>query len=161
MTGFELLDSEQNSINDKSRQRTKDIAFNRAYLTKVLDLHEKERRPAMQESTSVTASLFYSVFMINIKATIHVSKLVIKAERKAPGSIVNISSQASLAGLLHHTVYCATKGAVDAFTRAAALEYGPYNIRVNAVNPTVIMTDKGRLGMVGFKNCKPMLEKFH
>nr|CAI5822816.1 unnamed protein product [Callosobruchus analis] len=80
-------------------------------------------------------------------------------DRKVPGSIVNISSQASIAGLLHHTVYCASKGAVDSFTRAAALEYGPKNIRVNAVNPTVIMTDMGRLGWSDPKVAKPMLEK--
>ncbi|CAH1154676.1 unnamed protein product [Phaedon cochleariae] len=102
-----------------------------------------------------------SVFGINIKALINVTKLVIKnlLDRNAPGSIVNLSSQASIAGLLHHTVYCASKGAVDAFTRAAALEYGPRNIRVNAVNPTVIMTDMGREGWSDPSVAKPMLEK--
>lgn len=79
--------------------------------------------------------------------------------RKVPGSIVNLSSQASLVGLLDHSVYCASKGAVDAFTRAVALEYGPYNIRVNAVNPTVIMTDMGRLGWSNPKVAEPMLRK--
>lgn len=79
--------------------------------------------------------------------------------RKTSGSIVNISSQASLAGLMHHTVYCASKGAVDAFTRAAALELGPNGIRVNAVNPTVIMTDMGRLGWSDPKVAGPMLDK--
>lgn len=63
---------------------------------------------------------------------------------KKSGSVVNISSQASLAGLLNHTVYSASKGGVDAFTRACALELGSYNIRVNSVNPTVIMTEMGR-----------------
>ncbi|VEN48903.1 unnamed protein product [Callosobruchus maculatus] len=79
--------------------------------------------------------------------------------RNAPGSIVNVSSQASMVGLNNHTVYCATKGAVDSFTRAAALEYGPKNIRVNAVNPTVIMTDMGRLGWSDPKVANPMLQK--
>nr|CAI5822814.1 unnamed protein product [Callosobruchus analis] len=102
-----------------------------------------------------------SVFGVNIKALINVTKIVVQnmLDRKVPGSIVNISSQASIAGLLHHTVYCASKGAVDSFTRAAALEYGPKNIRVNAVNPTVIMTDMGRLGWSDPKVAKPMLEK--
>lgn len=89
------------------------------------------------------------------------TKIVVKdlIARNAPGSIVNVSSQASLVGLNDHTVYCATKGAVDAFTRAAALEYGPRNIRVNSVNPTVIMTDMGKLGWSDPKVAGPMLEK--
>lgn len=89
------------------------------------------------------------------------SQLVVRdlLSRKAPGSIVNISSQASLVGLNNHSVYCASKGAVDAFTRAAALEYGPKNIRFNAVNPTVILTDMGKLGWSDPKVAGPMLEK--
>lgn len=104
---------------------------------------------------------FSSVFEINVKALINVTRLVAKGllARKVPGSIVNLSSQASLVGLLDHSVYCASKGAVDAFTRAVALEYGPYNIRVNAVNPTVIMTDMGRLGWSNPKVAEPMLRK--
>nr|CAH7744497.1 unnamed protein product [Callosobruchus chinensis] len=80
-------------------------------------------------------------------------------ERNVSGSIVNISSQASLAGLMEQTVYCASKGAVDASTRAAALEYGPRNIRVNSVNPTVIMTDMGRLWWSDAKRARPMMDK--
>lgn len=96
-----------------------------------------------------------------MKALINATKIVVKnlIARNVPGSIVNISSQASIAGLLNHTVYCATKGAVDAFTRATALEYGPKGIRVNAVNPTVIMTDMGKLGWSDPAIAKPMLEK--
>ena len=40
------------------------------------------------------------------------------------GSIVNVSSQASLAGLLDHTIYSATKGAMDASSRVMAVELG-------------------------------------
>ena len=56
------------------------------------------------------------------------------------GSIVNVSSQASLVGLAGHVSYASSKGAVDAMTRVSALELGPHGIRVNAVNPTVVMT---------------------
>ncbi|XP_056639242.1 L-xylulose reductase-like [Diorhabda sublineata] len=101
------------------------------------------------------------LFAINVKALINVTKIVVQnlVCRNVPGAIVNISSQASLAGLNNHTVYCATKGAVDAFTRAAALEYGPKKIRVNAVNPTVIMTDMGKLGWSDPAVAEPMLQK--
>ncbi|EFA08222.1 L-xylulose reductase isoform X5 [Tribolium castaneum] len=85
------------------------------------------------------------IFSLNLKGLINVTRLIAKNMiRKKSGAIVNISSQASLAGLLNHTVYSASKGGVDAFTRACALELGPHNIRVNSVNPTVIMTEMGR-----------------
>ena len=53
------------------------------------------------------------------------------------GSIVNVSSQASLVALPGHISYGASKAALDSITRVSALELGKYNIRVNAVNPTV------------------------
>ncbi|XP_060523399.1 L-xylulose reductase-like [Cylas formicarius] len=109
----------------------------------------------------VTEDDFDSVFSINSKALINVTQIVITnlLARNAPGAIVNLSSQASLVGLMNHTVYCSSKGAVDAFTRAVALEYGPRNIRANSVNPTVIMTEMGRLGWSDPKIKEPMLQK--
>ncbi|CAH0563371.1 unnamed protein product [Brassicogethes aeneus] len=111
--------------------------------------------------TEVQESDVDRLLNINVKALIHVTKLVVAnlLARKTPGAVVNVSSQASQAGLLNHTVYCASKGAVDAFTRACALEYGPSGIRVNAVNPTVIMTDMGRLGWSDPGVANPMLQK--
>ena len=60
-----------------------------------------------------------------------------------PGVIVNVSSQASLLGMVRHTSYGASKAAVDQITRTMAAELGPHNIRVNAVNPTVTLTPMG------------------
>lgn len=48
------------------------------------------------------------------------------------------------AALKDHVAYCASKGAVDSMTKVMALELGEYGIRVNTVNPTVIMTEMGR-----------------
>ena len=56
------------------------------------------------------------------------------------GSIVNVSSQASLVGLRGHISYGSSKAALDNITRVSALELGRYGIRVNSVNPTVVMT---------------------
>ena len=56
-------------------------------------------------------------------------------------------------------VYCGTKGAVDAISRVMALELGRYNIRVNCVNPTVIMTEMGKLGWSDPARAQPMLQK--
>ena len=57
------------------------------------------------------------------------------------GSIENVSSQASLVALSGHISYGSSKAALDNITRVSALELGRYNIRVNSVNPTVVMTE--------------------
>lgn len=87
-------------------------------------------------------AVFDKVIDINARGTLLVTKYasigMIRAGRG--GAIVNVSSQASLVGLAGHISYASSKGAVDAMTRVSALELGKYNIRVNAVNPTVVMT---------------------
>jgi NAD(P)-dependent dehydrogenase (short-subunit alcohol dehydrogenase family) len=56
------------------------------------------------------------------------------------GSIVNMSSQASVVGIKDHAVYCATKGGVNQLTRVLALEWGARGVNVNAVGPTFTYT---------------------
>jgi L-xylulose reductase len=63
---------------------------------------------------------------------------------KLPGSIVNVSSDASFLGVVDHAAYCASKAALDALTRVMAVELGRHGIRVNSVNPNITMTDMGR-----------------
>jgi L-xylulose reductase len=57
------------------------------------------------------------------------------------GAIVNVSSQASMVALRGHISYASSKAALDNITRVSALELGKYGIRVNSVNPTVVMTE--------------------
>ncbi|KAJ0177186.1 hypothetical protein K1T71_007195 [Dendrolimus kikuchii] len=93
-----------------------------------------------------TPDSFDEIMSVNVRAILNVSQVVAKkmVEKGIKGSIVNISSQASKAALKDHVAYCASKGAVDSMTRVMALELGPYGIRVNTINPTVIMTEMGR-----------------
>ncbi|XP_041939630.1 L-xylulose reductase isoform X2 [Alosa sapidissima] len=103
---------------------------------------------SLQPFLEVTPEQFDMSFNINVKAALHVAQIVARGlkARGSGGSIVNISSQASQCALRDHAVYCATKGALDMLTKTMALELGPYQIRVNSVNPTVVMTDMGRIG---------------
>src|SRR6186713_299106 len=78
---------------------------------------------------------------------------------RGSGAIVNMSSQASLVGIEHHAVYCATKGGVNQLTRVLALEWSPHGVTVNAVAPTFIETPgtKERLDQPEFR--KKVLER--
>ncbi|CAL8380654.1 unnamed protein product [Gadus morhua 'NCC'] len=103
---------------------------------------------SLQPFLEVTPEEFDRSFSVNVKAVLHVSQLVARGmkSRGRGGAIVNVSSQASKCALKDHTVYCATKGALDMLTKVMALELGAHQIRVNSVNPTVVMTEMGRLG---------------
>jgi NAD(P)-dependent dehydrogenase (short-subunit alcohol dehydrogenase family) len=67
------------------------------------------------------------------------------------GSIVNIASQAGVVALDQHVAYAASKGGIIAMTKVLALEWGRYGIRVNAVSPTVVLTELGHKAWDGPK----------
>jgi L-xylulose reductase len=87
-------------------------------------------------------AVFDKVIAINTRGALLVTKYTSRSMIRLGrgGSIVNVSSQASLVALPGHISYGASKAALDGVTRVSALELGKYNIRVNAVNPTVVMT---------------------
>lgn len=88
-------------------------------------------------------AVFDKVMAINARGTLLVTKYAARTMIRLGqgGSIVNVSSQASLVALANHVSYGSSKAAVDNITRVSALELGPYGIRVNSVHPTVVMTE--------------------
>jgi NAD(P)-dependent dehydrogenase (short-subunit alcohol dehydrogenase family) len=79
------------------------------------------------------------VMNVNLKSVFLCSQRAVK-EMKPGGKIVNISSIASFVGFEGLTHYCASKGAINSFIRALALELAPKKINVNAVAPGAIDT---------------------
>lgn len=78
----------------------------------------------------------------NIRTVFRITQRVVKnmLDEKIKGSIINISSQMGHVGSPRRTVYCATKHAIEGFTKALGVELGPQGIRVNTVCPTFIET---------------------
>jgi len=85
---------------------------------------------------------FDYVFNINVRAAYFVAQAVARRmiEAGIGGSIINVSSQMGHVGGARRTVYCATKHAMEGFTKAMAIELAPHRIRVNTLGPTFIDT---------------------
>ena len=94
----------------------------------------------------VTVEDFDFVFGLNVRAAYFVAQAVARklVEAKKPGSIINMSSQMGHVGGPTRTVYCATKHAMEGFTKAMAIELAPHKIRVNTLAPTFIETPMTR-----------------
>ncbi len=86
--------------------------------------------------------VFDAVIATNARGALLVTKYTSRSMIRLGrgGAIVNVSSQAGLVALPGHISYGSSKAALDNITRVCALELGKYNIRVNSVNPTVVMT---------------------
>ncbi|KOA18191.1 3-oxoacyl-[acyl-carrier-protein] reductase FabG [Clostridium homopropionicum DSM 5847] len=85
---------------------------------------------------------FDKVLNTNLKGTINISHCAAKhmLNRKT-GSIINISSMWGQVGASCEVLYSASKGGINAFTKALGKELAPSGIRVNAIQPGVIDTD--------------------
>ena len=94
----------------------------------------------------VTATHYDQIFDLNMKTAffatqIAVQKMLVQGDG---GVIVNISSQMGHVGAANRSVYCASKHALEGFTKALAVELAPQRIRVVSVAPTFIETDLTR-----------------
>lgn len=86
-----------------------------------------------------TPEQFAQMFDLNIRGYFFCAQAALPfLARSQDPSIVNVSSIHAHGGLARHVAYAATKGAINAFTRALAVELAPRHIRVNAVAPGVI-----------------------
>jgi 3-oxoacyl-[acyl-carrier protein] reductase len=106
-----------------------DILINNAGIYDLLPLEE------------VTEGHFYKQFDLNVLGLIFASREAARHFGSEGGSIVNISSIVSTLAPPNASVYSATKAAVDAVTKSLAKELGPRNIRVNAINPGMVITE--------------------
>ncbi|MEM6744456.1 MAG: SDR family oxidoreductase [Pseudomonadota bacterium] len=90
-----------------------------------------------------TAADYDAVADLNVRAAFFAAQAVARGLVAAGlgGSIINLSSQMGHVGGPERSVYCATKHAMEGFTKAMALELAPHGIRVNTLCPTFIATE--------------------
>jgi 3-oxoacyl-[acyl-carrier protein] reductase len=106
----------------------------------------------------VTEQQFHRMFDTNVLGMLLATQEALKHFNPDGGSIVNIGSLASVLTPPTGAVYNATKAAVDAITRTLAKELGPRKIRVNAINPGMVITEGVITGGFHESDFRTMLE---
>lgn len=85
---------------------------------------------------------FDAVMGLNVRSAFFIAQAVARRliEAGKPGSIINMSSQMGHVGGANRSLYCASKWAMEGFSRSMAIDLGPHGIRVNTLCPTFIET---------------------
>ena len=96
---------------------------------------------------------------VNLRSVFHLMQLAVPYLERRPGNVVNVSSVTGLRAFPGVLAYCVSKAGVDQLTRCAALELAPKGVRVNAVNPGVVVTDIHRRGGMAEENYAAFLER--
>ena len=91
--------------------------------------------------TDTTDAAFDAMMDINVRASFRLIREAVPALAARQGAVVNLSSVAGTRAFPGLLAYCVSKAAVDQLTRCAALDLAPQKVRVNAVNPGVVVTN--------------------
>ena len=104
----------------------------------------------LESAETITEEYWDTTMAINLKVPFLLSQAVGREmiKRKA-GNIINIASQAGIIALERHLAYCTSKAAIIEMTKVLALEWGKYGINVNAISPTVVLTELGKKAWAG------------
>mgnify|MGYP001340589301 FL=1 len=99
------------------------------------------------------------ILEINVNALFRMTRAAVPELIATKGAIVNVSSVTGLRAFPNLVGYCVSKAAVDQLTRCAALDLAPQGVRVNAVNPGVIITPLQRRGGMSEEAYAQFLER--
>lgn len=108
-------------------------------------LHNNAGGSTLQDGpvTEAPDEEFWRVIRLDLYDTFLCSKIAIPEIIKAGGgAVINMSSNVALMALPGRDCYTAAKGGIASLTRSMAVEYAPYKIRVNAIAPSVTLTDR-------------------
>lgn len=97
---------------------------------------------------------------VNLKSVFLMSRMAIsRMIKQRSGSVINMSSITGLVGLPVRPAYSASKGAISVLTKQMAVDFGQHNIRVNAINPSFVITNINRAMFDKMKSEKVPWEK--
>ncbi|KAL4233904.1 hypothetical protein ACF0H5_008576 [Mactra antiquata] len=99
------------------------------------------------------------LFNANVRSVYHLTMLAVPYLIKTKGNIVNVSSVNGMRSFPNVLAYCMSKSAVDQFTRCVALDLAPKQVRVNAVNPGVTITELQKRGGLSDEAYAKFLER--
>ena len=95
---------------------------------------------------------------VNLRSVFHLMQMSVPFLEERPGNVVNVSSVTGLRAFPGVLAYCVSKAGVDQLTRCAALELAAKGVRVNAVNPGVVVTQIHRRGGMAEEKYADFLE---
>ena len=107
---------------------------------------------------NTTLSAWDSMMNVNLRSVFSLMQMATPHLIQTKGNIVNISSVTGLRSFPGVLAYCVSKAGVDQLTRCAALELAPKGVRVNAVNPGVVVTEIHKRGGMNEENYEKFLE---
>jgi NAD(P)-dependent dehydrogenase (short-subunit alcohol dehydrogenase family) len=104
----------------------------------------------LEPALEVSESNWDKTLDLNLRVPFFMSQLVAKEMiRTGGGKIVNIASQAGMIALERHVAYMASKSAIIGITKVLAIEWAKHNVQVNAISPTVTLTELGKKAWAG------------
>jgi NAD(P)-dependent dehydrogenase (short-subunit alcohol dehydrogenase family) len=107
---------------------------------------------------TTTLAAWDEMMNVNLRSVFHLMQLAAPHLAATLGNVVNVSSVTGLRAFPGVLAYCVSKAGVDQLTRCAALELAPKGVRVNAVNPGVVVTEIHRRGGMGEEKYADFLE---
>lgn len=104
----------------------------------------------LEDAENLTEEYWDRTMLINLKAPFILSQFVGKEMiKRKSGKIINIASQAGTIALERHVAYCSSKAGIIGMTKVLAIEWAKHNINVNAISPTIILTELGKNAWAG------------
>jgi NAD(P)-dependent dehydrogenase (short-subunit alcohol dehydrogenase family) len=104
----------------------------------------------LEDAEIISEEYWDKTMAINLKAPFMIAQTVGREMiQKKSGKIINIASQAGIIALDKHVAYCSSKAAIIGMTKVLATEWAEFNINVNAVSPTVVLTELGKKAWAG------------
>jgi NAD(P)-dependent dehydrogenase (short-subunit alcohol dehydrogenase family) len=108
---------------------------------------------------TTTPAAWDAMLNVNLRAVFHLMQQAVPYLRERRGNIVNVSSVTGLRAFPGVLAYCVSKAGLDQLTRCAALELAAQGIRVNAVNPGVVVTEIHKRGGMSEEDYAAFLER--